>query len=335
MHTVLVQTFQRTPCDHPPCSSQTEATHGSIQALGCALDKLEPALHSPLHHDLAARRRESNGGRSRRGGAGDSHGSMHVAMSRGSGGGSTVLSRARPPLRSPSPPGPLSHPQHAQHQPEHAAPAPCRARRAPPKPVHGRAKRPHAPERATPPLLAHLVPQTARSVAAPLHRPTASTHGRGCPLHRVHRAPPGHYKAAPVSGISPHHSTALLSPSPLSRAPLDSPGRGSKASGHRALPRARRARGRRRPRLGRAVSPRRSPLPLTSSPCTPHSPASFSPLDRAQERRQSLAGVAVPPRRRSCSSPSLGATPASSARPRTFPDSPPSFCTVCTPSRAP
>ena len=139
----------------------------------------------------------------------------HVAP--GVRGGSTAARSSVPPLRSPSPPGPLTHQQHA--------PAAARARRIGATPCtpcaaqarsrqgqkseHTRARHATAP---CPPC-SPASPQHSRT----LHRPTASTHGRGCPLHRVHRAPPDHYKSAPRAPLlcTPLHCLPRTLPSPL------------------------------------------------------------------------------------------------------------------------
>ena len=204
----------------------------------------------------------------------------------------------RAPLRSPSPPGPLSHLQHA--------PAPARARRAramsrTPCAAQARSRQGQVPERPRARRVAPPCPPCSPASPQRSRTPPPAYGGLARPrepLHRVHRAPPGHYISRPVPCIFPHRHTA----SPPHFTTLSSTARRAeqlpRSSGRPWSPRAHRTRGRRRPRPGRAASPLRSPLPSAPSPCTSHSPASFFPLDRAQERRQSLAGVRAPPRKR-------------------------------------
>ena len=77
---------------------------------------------------------------------------------------------------------------------------------------------------------------------------------------------PRHFSTPPHCLSPSHHSLSCTAwragPSPQSLV-------------HRSHPRARRARGRRRPRPGRAAPPLLSSLAATSSPYAPHSPAPF------------------------------------------------------------
>ena len=108
----------------------------------------------------------------------------------------------------PSPPGALARQQRAP-----AATRPRRARAMPCTPCAARARsrQGQEPERsrarhASPPC--PLGPPNTPQRSRTLHRPTASSHDRGCPLHRVHHAPPGRYKWHPVPLFSPHRPTA-------------------------------------------------------------------------------------------------------------------------------
>ena len=173
-----------------------------------------PPLHSSLSHDRAARKGEPNGGLERRGDTGDSDGRAHVAMSR----------RQRRWQRRANPcQAPPSLPHLAAPSPVAPQPAGTRsrrrlavdsARRAPPEPSQSTPGRPPLPSflHASPPC-----PFGPLSIPQPSHtraNPPASSHDRGRPLHRVHRAPPGRYLSRPEPRRfpTPHHHLSPLTP---------------------------------------------------------------------------------------------------------------------------
>ena len=173
MHTVLVHAFHQTPYDHHPVLPKPTQIRDQLidfKQIEASLCPHSSALTSLI--SLHARNRSKGvGEEEERQGTGAA---VRTSPCRaGQPWWQHHSAQHRAPPFSPMPLCSLAKPHRAQHDPEHAASAPCRARRAPPEHAHGRAMSPSAPERATPPLLARSVPRTPRNPDTPLHRPTA------------------------------------------------------------------------------------------------------------------------------------------------------------------